>query len=101
MAWIAEPQAEERRECEPRSGSKPSVTAASGSCRLNSAAAWGRKRTAEERLRLTSDVLKDRGSEHRRAARRVVNRPRAALAVGELNNVTDAHFGSQLHAVAG
>ena len=33
--------------------------------------------------------------EHRRAARRVVNRPRAALAVGELNNVTDAHFGSQ------
>ena len=29
------------------------------------------------------------------AARRVANRPRAALAVGELNNVTDAHFGSQ------
>ena len=32
-------QAEERRECEPRSASKPSVTAASGSCRLKSAAA--------------------------------------------------------------
>ena len=39
IAWFAEPQAEERRECEPRSGSKPSVTAASGSCRLKSAAA--------------------------------------------------------------
>ena len=34
-----------------------------------------------------------RGFEHRRAARRAVNRPRAALAVGELNNVTDAHYG--------
>ena len=41
IAWFAEPQAEERRECEPRSASKPSVTAASGSCRLKSAATWG------------------------------------------------------------
>ena len=59
IAWFAEPQAEERRECEPRSASKPSVTAASSSCRLKSAAAWGRKRKSEQRLRLTSDVLKD------------------------------------------
>ena len=48
MGWFAEPQAEERRECEPGSASKPSVTAASGSCRLKSAATWARKRKAEE-----------------------------------------------------
>ena len=48
IAWFAEPQAEERHECEPRSASKPSVTAANGSCRLKSAATWGRKRKAEE-----------------------------------------------------
>ena len=41
IAWFAEPQAEERRECDPRSGSKASVTAASSTCRLKSAAAWG------------------------------------------------------------
>ena len=35
------------------------------------------------------------GFEHRRAARRAANRPRAALAVGELNNATDTHFGRQ------
>ena len=53
MAWFAESQAAERRGCEPRSESKASVTAASSSCRLKSAAAWGRKRKAEQRLRLT------------------------------------------------
>ena len=60
MAWFAESQAAERRGCESRSESKASVTAASSSCRLKSAAAWGRKRKAEQRLRLTSHVLKDR-----------------------------------------
>ena len=36
------------------------TTAANSSCRLKSAAAWGKKRKAEQLLRLTSDVLKDR-----------------------------------------
>ena len=48
IAWLAESQAQERREWEARSASKPSVTAASNSCRLKSAATWGPKRKAEE-----------------------------------------------------
>ena len=48
IAWFAEPQAEERRECEPRSASKPSVTAGNGGCRVKSAATRGRKRKTEE-----------------------------------------------------
>ena len=48
IEWFAEPQAEERHECEPRSASKPSGTAANGGCRLKSAATWGKKRKAEE-----------------------------------------------------
>ena len=38
IAWLAESQPEERRECEPRSGSKPLLAGASDSCRLKSAA---------------------------------------------------------------
>ena len=47
-AWLAESQAEKRRECEPRSASKPSVTAGNGGCRVKSAATRGRKRKTEE-----------------------------------------------------
>ena len=47
-AWMAESQAEERREWEARSASKPWVTAASSSCRLKSAATWGSNRKAGE-----------------------------------------------------
>ena len=56
IAWLTKPQAEERREWQEGSASKPWVTAASGSCRLKSAATWGSNRKAGEHQLLVHGI---------------------------------------------
>lgn len=58
IAWLAQSQADERRECEPRSWSTPVFSAASSSCRLGSAASWSGNRKG-------SQVEELRGHDHR------------------------------------